>query len=85
MRRQKKRIKKHVAGIDFDMLGSDPGLVSYRAGGEYQALLWLKAYVEERASVEPKQLVDSMLSAIVSGVDDPVFYALYAATILRFV
>ena len=74
------KIRKHLKGVRFDLIESDPEQESYRNGGEYQALKWLKAYTENKTG-EPRVLFEAMLRTIQNSSDvrnDALFiYTLY--------
>jgi hypothetical protein len=60
------KIKRDLKGLRFDLIDNDPDFIwkEYRKHGEYQALVWLKAYTENRAASSPRELVISMLEKI---------------------
>lgn len=79
------KIKKHIKNIRFDLIDADPAMEHYRQGGEYQALRWLRGYVEHRTG-EPRQLFKSLLNTIATGRSlDPVNDALFAQTIFSYI
>ena len=63
----KRKIKRNIKSIRFDLIEKDPLLAEYRTGGEYQALLWLKAFTEDRTAATPRQLLRSILRNISRG------------------
>lgn len=83
----KRRIKKHISSIRFDLIEADPSIVKYRQCGEYQALLWLKAFVEGRTTTTPRILVKSTLAKMLIGKEesDPTNDALFALVLLPYI
>lgn len=80
-----RRAKRQVKSIRYDLIIDDPRMAEYRRGGEWAALIWLKAFVERPAAVAtPRELVESTLRAIARG-DDPKFNAQYAETLLPYI
>ncbi len=53
---KRRRLRKHLKQINFDLY-----IKNYGRTGEYQALCWLKAYIEKRTCSEPLSLVKSAL------------------------
>jgi len=56
---KKRKLKKHIKGLNWDLIEKD---INYKIGGEYAALKWLKAYVEGRATYDPKELFEASLN-----------------------
>ena len=75
-----------MAKVNWNCIKSDrsPRGQAYLMSGEYQALEWLLAYSEGRASCEPIDLVKATIREIAAGTGDPRTLADYAATILRY-
>ena len=82
---QKRKIKKHVKNVNWEYIENDNSLTEYRSSGEYQALLWLKAYSENRAACTPRELVMSVLNKINRESQDSKDNALFAMTIMAHV
>lgn len=59
---KRRRLKKHIASINFPAY-----LENYGSTGEYEALVWLRAYVESRTCSEPLNVVKSFLSRSSQG------------------
>jgi len=58
---KKRKLKKHIKNINWKYI-EEYGAEYYKQSGEYQALKWLKSYVEGRAGCEPKELINSILN-----------------------
>jgi len=86
---QKMKIKRDLKGLRFDLIDNDPDFIwkEYRKHGEYQALLWLKAYTENRAACHPRELVISTLEKINRESSDSKSKddALFALTLMRYI
>ena len=74
---------KRKLRVRFDLIEADPEMSDYRKGGEYRALLWLKAYSERRASAEPLELLAASIRAS-STFGDRNYNAAFMETILRY-
>ena len=61
---QHRRLRKHIKSINFEAFRNQHGET-----GEYRALLWLKAYIEERAATEPLEVVKSIMRNSPNGID----------------
>lgn len=51
-------LKKYLKSVNWKMCEHDP---EYKDSGEFHALIWLKAYCENRAAAEPREIVESFL------------------------
>ncbi|MGD2072939.1 MAG: hypothetical protein PVG65_05580 [Candidatus Thorarchaeota archaeon] len=58
-----KRLKKNMKEINWIVLESDK-YKDYRETGEYEALCWLKNYIESKAKIDPRKLIKSSLRSI---------------------
>lgn len=88
----KRKIKRRLVHVKFDLIEANPKWDEYRQGGEYQGLLWLRAYVSDKTSEDPMKVVRSVLRGSAgggtwdpSGMADPRSSALFAETILRYI
>ena len=59
-----RKMRKKLKGIRWDKVENDPYFKEYKKGGEWEGLLWLKAYSENRAGCEPMEFVLSGLRAM---------------------
>jgi hypothetical protein len=84
---QKMKIKRDIKNLRFDLIDNNPDFIwkEYRKHGEYQALVWLKAYTENRAASSPRKLVISMLEKINRESNDSKDDALFALTLMRYI
>ena len=60
---KRRRLCKYLKGLNFEAYKK-----AYGSTGEYEALLWLKAYSEKRASSEPTELVRSVVAHSPNGI-----------------
>lgn len=78
-----RKMRKKLKHVDFKSMEWFASSV-YKRGGEYKAMLWLKAYSENKAASEPSILIRSMLRSIIRGDKDPKFKALFAETLMDY-
>ncbi len=80
---KKRKLKNHMKSINWDALEELDE--NYKNGGEYMALKWLKAYVENRAGCDPSVLFDSVLRNISAGIGDQRHNGLYVMTLRPYI